>query len=165
MDEDYSAISYQEANELFATIESSKSIIGVLFLIILVLSGSTIMNTMLMSVFERTKEIGMMKSMGMKNLKIINLFMLESTFMGIFAGLAGGAFGAAVSIYFTKAGINFGKFIENIDMPIKSIVYFQFKMEYFTFALVFGIIVAIVSALYPSFKVTRMQPTEAMRAE
>lgn len=162
-DKDLSAISYKKFGGFYELAQSGKAAMYLMSLIILLVSGLTITNTMLMSVFERTKEVGMMKSMGMKNLKIIWLFVLEAIFMGVVAGIIGGILGGLVTSHFAKTGINFGKFIQNIGLPIKTVVYFNFSLKTIVASCIFAIMVTVLSAFYPSIRTTKLLPTEAMR--
>jgi len=70
-----------------------------IYFLILVLASFTILNTMFMSVLERTREIGMMKSLGMKNRQIIGLVLLEALLLGVIASFFGAIVGSGISYY------------------------------------------------------------------
>ena len=90
-----------------------------------ILSGLSISNTMLMTVFERRHEIGLLKSLGVKERNIEKLFLLEGIYMGIFGSFVGISIGSGISLYLGKVGVNFGDSLEKItsELNIKGIIY------------------------------------------
>ncbi|MCK4244389.1 MAG: FtsX-like permease family protein [Candidatus Omnitrophica bacterium] len=115
-----------------------------------------IINSMLMSVTERCKEIGTMKCLGALNRFVIELFILESSLQGIIGSLAGAFLGmiGIVILYLLRYG---GVIIH--FLPFLSL------LKYSLFAVLLGITISILGAVYPAYLSSRMEPAEAIRRE
>jgi putative ABC transport system permease protein len=120
--------------------------IGVLALVV---GAFGIANIMLVSVTERTKEIGIMKSMGATNREIIGLFLAES----ILLGSAGAAIGIPLGLGVGYAGATYAE------------VGFTIPFDWVVIAIVMGITIGIVAGLYPAWRAARVDPIEALRYE
>jgi putative ABC transport system permease protein len=120
--------------------------IGILALIV---GAFGIANIMLVSVTERTKEIGIMKSMGATNWEIIQLFLAES----ILLGSAGALIGIPVGLGVGYAGANYAE------------VGFTTPFVWVAIAIVMGISIGIIAGLYPAWRAARVDPIEALRYE
>ncbi len=122
----------------------------------LVVGGIGIMNTMYTSVIERTKEIGVMKSLGAKNSDILLIFLLESGIYGAVGGIVGIVIGIILSIVVAKiAGAALG-----ID-------YFRAAISWWLIlgALAFAFIVGCVSGVMPARQASKLKPVDALRYE
>ena len=120
-------------------------------LLAIVVGGLGIINTMLMSVFERTREIGVLKSVGWSKKRILSMIMGESIVLTIISGIIGSILGVlAVFILFKLNGDNM-TLIFNINIFIK--------------AFLVALSVGILGGLYPAIKASRLSPTEALRYE
>ena len=127
-----------------------------LIIMSLLVCGVGITNSMLMSVTERYREIGTMKCLGALNGFIIELFMLESFFQGLFGSVIGALFGFLI-VFIT----NLFKYGWNIILKISYISI----IEYIFLAIFIGMILAIIGAIYPAYRAAKMPPAEAMRVE
>ncbi len=118
-------------------------------LISLLVGGIVIMNIMLVSVTERTKEIGVRKSLGARQSDIRLQFLLESALLAAFGGALGIAFGALLSFVIGKAF--------ELTMSI--------SLFYILLSLTVSGTVGIVSGIYPAFRAAKLDPVEALRAD
>jgi len=132
--------------------------------VILLMASAGIINTILMSVYERIREIGTMMAIGMKPKNIAYLFCLESGFIGLFGSMVGSLLGSAATYYLETHGLSLEM------LGLKGITTFPISTFYadltvgmvvLTFSL--GIIVSILSGLYPALKASKMVPSEALR--
>ncbi len=141
-------------------------IVQVFFFIVgsvaLVVAGLGIMNTMLMSVLERTREIGILKSLGAKKKHIAGIFLAEAGVMGMVGGVAGTAAGAAVG----KIGSAMVTLIISRSMNLKSstLPHFIVIPEWLVaFSIVFSVLMSMIFGLYPAWKAASLEPAEALR--
>ena len=118
----------------------------------LLVAAIGIMNTMMMSIYERTKEIGIIKVLGCRMDNIAELFLTEAAYIGFF----GGAAGLGIS-YGLSAVIN--HFVG--DSGFKSIIPFYLAVG----AVLFSVTVAMLSGLYPAIRAMRLSPLNAIRNE
>jgi ABC-type lipoprotein release transport system permease subunit len=125
-----------------------------------------IINTVLMSVMERTKELGMLMAIGMKKKKIFSLIMLESVFISLTGGFLGMALGALVSMYFGNHGINMAAYSGAWESyGFNAIIYPVLESKFFVSTTILVIITGILSALYPAKKALKLNPSEALRSD
>ncbi|VVB61534.1 MacB-like periplasmic core domain protein [uncultured archaeon] len=120
-----------------------------------------IANTMFMSVMERTRLIGILKSIGTRNSEIMKLFLAESGIIGFMGGLLGIFLGFIVVGIISSVGINImglSRMGTNASVAIVT-------PELILFALLFSTIIGIVSGLIPARKASNLQVVEAMRSE
>jgi len=121
----------------------------------LVVGGIGIMNSMYTSVLERTKEIGIMKSIGAQNKNILTIFLMESGLLGLFGGTFGVGIGIGigqiVTIAAKQAGYGF------LKVPVSPGI--------IAFGLAFAFIVGMVSGALPAIKASQLNPVDALRHE
>ena len=118
----------------------------------LLVAAIGIMNTMMMSIYERTKEIGIIKVLGCRMGNIAGLFLTEAAYIGLF----GGAFGLGLS-YALSFLLN--TFLSSVGM------YSSIPLYLAAGAVAFSIVVALLSGLYPAMRAMRLSPLAAIRNE
>jgi len=134
-----------------------KVLLGGIASIALFVGGVGIMNIMLVSVTERTKEIGLRKAVGAKRADILIQFLIESLVISLVGGIIGIMIGVLVGMLSAWAISTF--LIKEVALP--SVVSMQAGIIAFFTAATIG----IVSGLYPAYKAARLTPTEALRRE
>ncbi len=156
--QDFTVMTSQSILETVGKILSSiKLFLGGIAAISLAVGGIGIANTMFMSVMERTRQIGVLKSLGATNLDVSELFLAESAIMGMVGGIIGVGFGYIVSAMLSK--ISF--FGSGGGGGMQTSV----PLELALFAVGFSVLIGIVSGLLPARKAAKLQPTEALRYE
>lgn len=134
--------------------------------IILVGLSFGIINTMLMAVLERTKELGMLTAIGMNKKKVFSMIMSESIFLSLVGGVVGMAITSIILKLTSTKGINFESAAEGFEaMGISAHIYPSVPTTFFITVTIMIIITGIVSSIYPALKALRMDPAEALRTE
>lgn len=122
-------------------------------LISLVVGGLSVINTMTMSISERTKEIGIKKAVGAKTKNILGEYLTEAGLIGLFGGLLGWGLGALTVLAINGAMENSGNQIFLLTSRIS------------LFAILFATILGVVAGFYPAYRATRINIVKALREE
>ncbi len=122
-----------------------------------------IINTMLMAVLERVKELGVLMAVGMNRIKIFGMIVLE-TLMLSFVGLPVGVLlGFITNTYLNKTGIDLSAYEDGLsDFGMSSIIYPVIDPTFYGSISIAVFITALFASLYPAFKATRLKPIEAI---
>jgi len=150
--------------------EMEAQIMDIFGLIILLIAGVGILNLMLMAVFERTREIGLLAAMGLKRRETVVLFLMEGVLIGLLGALAGSVLGGVIGAYYGRVGLDWmalyggvdvGEFSELIGL-MGDRLYFRIGIDVLVGrALTVGVIAALAS-LYPAWQASRREPAEAL---
>ena len=136
-----------------------------LFLIFLIVASFLIINTVVMIIHERIKEIGMMGCLGMTRGEIVKVFFFESVFLAAFGALAGVIVGGLITGIGSNFPIRMGDLYGNTssEMPLSNAIFFQFNYWLLLRAWLMGVGVASVFTLIPSLRSAFVEPVEALR--
>ncbi|MFW9925458.1 MAG: ABC transporter permease [Candidatus Thorarchaeota archaeon] len=135
-------------------------------MISLVVAGVGIMNIMLTTILERTREIGILKSLGMQNISVLLIFLAESLIIGFLGALTGIFLGWILAIALGQFGI--GDFIAQSmsgtfvgQLSIEPVITSTLIVN----SILFALIVSTVFGLYPAWRASRLKPVDALRYE
>ncbi len=130
------------------------------------LTSVGILNTMMMVVFERRREIGVLESMGMKKKEVLTLLMTEGILMGIIGTTIGIIVGGALGYYFSVNGIDMGEatkeFMEDYNMG--QVFYTRINIQMFIESFIIGIFFALFGSFLPVMPQLRKSPSELLRS-
>jgi ABC-type lipoprotein release transport system permease subunit len=139
---------------------------AVFMVIILAALAFGIVNTMLMVVLERTKELGMLTAIGMNKKRVFNMIMLESVFLSLVGGLTGMIVSQILIAATARKGINFASYSEGLEaMGYPAHIYPVISTSFFLTVAVLIILTGILSSIYPAIKALKLDPAEALRTE
>jgi putative ABC transport system permease protein len=130
-------------------------VLGGIASISIVVGGVIIMNTMLMSVFERTPEIGILKATGANRKTILLIFLTEAGLVGFIGGILGFIVGASLSLIVDVIGTAY----------VGSMFQTKITIELVIGSILFSFIVGAISGLYPAWEASKLSPMEALRYE
>jgi putative ABC transport system permease protein len=128
-------------------------------LVLFLLVATGIVNTMLMSVYERVREIGTMLALGVRRWQITMLFLWEAGALGLFSAALGSGLGYAVVRGLAQKGVAIKPPGGDIIVVIPSV-----DARFILTVIGFSLVGAVLSALYPAWKAARLQPVDALRA-
>ncbi|MTI60955.1 MAG: ABC transporter permease [Firmicutes bacterium] len=161
----YLALGYKETSDLLPYMEMAKLIYNQIYIFLVLLACIVVVNTMIMIVKERTKEIGMMSALGLESKDILWLFIIEGGIMGVIGSFFGALFGSLLNAYLSVRGIDFSSALAGFssDIIIKSIIYPVSSTGNTIFAFVLGVIIVTIACIIPARRAAKLEPTEAMR--
>jgi ABC-type lipoprotein release transport system permease subunit len=160
----YEVLTWREMNDLIVQFESfAASYFVILYLIVLGITSTVVTNTLVMAVFERTREIGILTAIGTKGRSIMALFLVEAALLATGGVIGGWILGSLATWYFTTFGVYIA------DYGISGLLLGDTIHAYLTFdnMLRLGVltyVVTIVAALYPARLAARLEPVEALHA-
>lgn len=168
----YKIYSFNELNKDFILLMKQKRISSfIIVFMLLLISAVGIVNTILMSVYERIKEIGILISMGLKPKQIRKLFLLEGSLVGIFGGIIGCLLGSFTNLILIKYGYNLESFYSNtagikgtdLGMPIWGTIYGVWNLKSFILCFCFGIMTSIIASYFPAKYASKLQITDCLK--
>ena len=165
---DMDARDWRELNPALAMMEAFADMWGFIMLVIFMLALSFgIINTMLMSVLERTRELGMLGAIGMGKGKIFQMIMLETVFLTFLGSIIGIILGIGVLLPLMKTGIDLSIFIEDQfeDWGFSSFVNPVLTAKMLVETIVLVVLAGLLSALYPARKALKLKPLDAIRQD
>lgn len=148
----YAALSGEFVDQMPDMQSMDAMMAGISFLTIVV-GGLGVMNTMLMAVVERTREIGVLRALGWRRRAVLKMIMQEAFLLGIFGGMAGIGFA-----FLLIGAIKLTPMVGDVFNVV-------WELSVFSRAIAVALILALVGGVYPAFRATRMLPVEALRYE
>lgn len=161
----YLALSYRETSDLISLMDLSEIIFNYIYIFLVLLSCIVVINTMIMIIRERTKEIGMMAALGLESKDILKLFITEGAFMGTAGSLVGAVLGYFITAYLGEVGFDYGQALSGMDTEVlfDTMFYPVASTGNTIFAFVLGVMVVTLACLFPARRAARLEPTVAMR--
>jgi len=151
------------APELALMDEMYGSILYVLMAIILTALIFGIVNTMLMAVLERIRELGMLMAVGMNKVRVYLMILVETVFLGLVGAPLGLFFGWATVAYYTANGVDLSNYSEGLEaFGYSSILYPYLESSSYVVITIGVLVMAVVAALYPAYKAVKLRPVEAL---
>ncbi len=157
--------SYKEVAPQFNLMEESSAMSTRIMTIIMMLALLFgIINTMLMAVLERTREIGMLRSIGMHKSRVFSMILTETLFLGMLGGPIGCLLGFATISWLNKNGLDMSAYADALEQYGAEVIFYPAMVgsEYASLMLIV-IVTAFVGAIYPALKAIHLNPLEAIR--
>ena len=148
----YAALSSEFAEEM-PDMQSSNAMLDGISLMAIAAGGLGVLNTMLMAVFERTREIGVLRALGWRRRAVMGMILREAVLLGLLGGLAGIAISFGL-IELMKMSAALGSWVDPV-----------WAWDVFARAILLSLFLGTIGGLYPAYRATRLQPVEALRYE
>ncbi|AEH06701.1 ABC transporter permease [Methanothermococcus okinawensis] len=143
------AVVYNSLTMLSSIIDKLSLFLSAIGGVSLIVASVCIGNVMIMNVVERTREIGIMKSIGASKKDIMMLFLYEAFILGLIGCIIG-------TIVSYATGYIIVKYIIGLDMPL-------FALKYAVYGISIGLLLTLISAIYPAYKASKLNPIGALR--
>ncbi len=166
---DVSVVTWSDLNKVFVdTMQTAMSFYVILDGIVILIVAVIIVNTLLMSVFERFREMGILAALGMKGGHIRQMFLLEGMTLGLAGIVVGIVLGAAGVAYLATTGIPIGDKMAAVagsNFALSATMYGRFDASSFIGLSLATLIVVLLASLYPAWYAARLEPVDALRAD
>ncbi len=158
-------LTWTEMNSMIVETEAmSRSYISFFYLIILAITASVVVNTLIMSVYERTREIGILSAIGMRGGRIMSLFLAESSLLAVGGLLLGLLLGYGSTLLFNINGFYIGD-MGMTGFLVGDTIYAELTLNDTISVAIMTFVVTMLAGLYPAVLASRMEPVAALRAE
>jgi putative ABC transport system permease protein len=144
----------------------TNNVVFALAFFVYLLVGLGVLNTMLMSVLERTREFGVLMSLGTRPSRVLKVVLAESFWIATLSVAAGALLGGLLTWHFSQSGIQIvagGESFQLEGATISTLIKTRFNPVDILKAAAFVYVMALVVGLYPASRITRLQPAEALR--
>jgi len=157
--------SWKEIDPMLSMMVDLMSNMGWIFVVVILIALIFgIINTMLMVVLERVREIGMLMAIGMNKFRVFAMIMWETVFLSVTGGIAGMLFSLGFITYFKTYGLNLSVVAKGMNsLGFSSVIYPEAPISFYIEVSVMIVITAILASIYPALKALKLHPAEAVR--
>ena len=161
----YKVINWREGGGIIAFFDLAKNIYNIIYIFIVGLASFVVINTLIMIVKERTQEIGMMSSLGLKKTAILKLFIYEGTAMGVIGSFIGAILGGIITKVLSTTGLDFTQAFEGMgeELIMSTIIYPEHSISNLIFAFFLGVVIVSLASIIPARRAANLEPTDALR--
>jgi ABC-type lipoprotein release transport system permease subunit len=150
--------------EIAVIVDMFDQLMSIFMLIIMLSLAFGIINTMLMAIMERTREIGMLMAIGMNKTKIFFMIAYETVYLALIGGPTGLLLGYLTIQFFSRRGIDLASFSKALaGYGISNMVYPKMEAHNYYNILLEVILVAMFASIYPAYKALKLNPVDAIR--
>jgi putative ABC transport system permease protein len=158
------ARTWTEASFILAFFSMAEGLYFVIGLVFFLLASTVLVNTTMMVVFERTREIGTVGALGMRGGEIVRMFFLESLALAVIGAAAGVLLGLAIAIPLQLVGVDMSSTTQGLSFEISGVVFARPRVLTTVLIFLYAVSISCLAALLPARRAARIQPVEALRA-
>jgi putative ABC transport system permease protein len=158
------AIDWRGMNTTYSFLVLADTIYNIIAFAFFILGSTVIVNTTMMTIYERRREIGTINAMGMEGKEIVRLFFLEAFYIAAIGSAIGVLTGIGITLITMKTGLDFTAAMEGVDMEISDVIRPVLTLKSTIFVFFYSTIVASLASLIPTGKSAKIEPVEALRS-
>ena len=129
-----------------------------------ILGTTVIINTTMMVIFERLREIGTVAALGMKPGEIVRLFFLEAFYISVISAFLGVLLGSAITLLLSRTGVDLSRMLQGVDFEVSAVIRPRLSIRSTVFVFLYSVAVSTLASFLPSRRAARVQPVEALRS-
>jgi ABC-type lipoprotein release transport system permease subunit len=160
-------LTWNDMNQvILQAVEMSTGILYLMYLVVLAVVAVVIANTLLMSVFERMREMGILAALGMKGRQIMAMFVMEAGTLGVIGIILGIILGSLGVYYLATEGWHIGEManMATAEVAYGETIYASFAWSDTVSLSIASLVITLLASLYPAWFAARMEPIDALRA-
>ncbi len=155
--------SWKDINVMFSMLKLAQNVYYFVGIFFFLLGSTVIINTTMMVIFERMREIGTLAALGMHGKELVRLFFLEGAIIATIGSFIGVTLGVVLTQILNQVGIDFTDAMSGMDFEISSILYPEVNIPLALFVFFYSVAIASLASMIPSKKAARIEPVEALR--
>jgi ABC-type lipoprotein release transport system permease subunit len=163
---DFQVLTWRKMNELITQFEDfANAYMVILYMIVLGITATVVTNTLVMAVFERTREVGVLAAIGMKARGIMLEFLAEAGILATGGVIGGLILGVLAVSYFASVGFYIGNYGLSGDFLLGDRLYPILTAQNLINLTIVAYVITLVASLYPAIMAARLEPVEALHAQ
>ncbi len=155
---------WKDISQTYSFVMMADAIYFIIALMFFLLGSTVIVNTMMMTIYERRKEIGTISAMGMTGPEVVRLFFLEAFYIAAIGSVVGVLVGIGITYPISIYGLNFGESMQGVDFEMSTLLKPVLNLKSTIFVFIYSTFIASVASFIPSRKSAKIEPVEALRA-
>lgn len=155
---------WREDSPIYSGFKSKDRVMSVIYLIFALLGSAVILNTMIMSVLERQREIGIMSSLGFSKRSLVSMFTLEGVWIALIGALLGTLVGYCVVLITGHFGVNFSHVANKMNVGMPSYIYPFISPLGLLYVFLLSFLAGTLASWIPSLRSSKIDPVDALRS-
>lgn len=160
---EYEVKAWTDINETYGFLHIAQIMYNIIAGFFFVLGSTVIINTTMMVIFERMREIGTLSAMGMHGSELTRMFFLEGAFISAVGSAIGVGIGIALTLYLGQVGMDFTDAMQGVEFEVSSVMYPRLNVMTAIIVYLYSIAIATLATLIPSRRAGKIEPVEALR--
>ncbi|MBA7643780.1 hypothetical protein ES703_51513 [subsurface metagenome] len=155
---------WKDQGEYYAAMSAAGIIYNLIVIFFLALGATVIVNTTMMAIYERYREIGILGAMGMRPNELVRLFFLEALYAGIISAVIGISLGSALILALEQTGMDFSAAMAGTNLEVSSVIYPDLKAVHILLMSIYTVGISALVTLIPCRKAAKIEPVDAINA-